>query len=382
MFAEFFGRSTGFINFAVIKSMNILAEHIEYLLQRHDCVTLPGIGSFLVRYRPAHFDAADPMLLLPPSREVVFNGELRDSDGLLERSVGRRNGVSFEAARRLVAEEAESLFHQLREFSSLTIGRIGELSVTPHGTISFAPGVISGWDNYYYGLRPVSLAALAETAAQHTAPSVTSRMNVLSAPQTWQEEEPVETRSRVGRALLGVAASLAVIVTLALFFINPIKVSNEPVKASLAPSESVVESSETVNPNSDEVPTADESEAAMSEMSASSAISASSVASEIETPVEVTTFSTSIRESSEAAVRESSEAANHISDNDKYCVIIASFPEEEQARRYVAENSGRHLGVLNRDGKYRVYAATGATYAEAEAAKSRTGFSDAWICRR
>lgn len=354
--------------------MNILAEHIEYLLQRHDCVTLPGIGSFLVRYRPAHFDAADPMLLLPPSREVVFNGELRDSDGLLERSVGRRNGVSFEAARRLVAEEAESLFHQLREFSSLTIGRIGELSVTPHGTISFAPGVISDWDNYYYGLRPVSLAAIAETAAQHTAPTATSRMNVLSAPQTWQDEEPVETRSRVGRALLGVAASLAVIITLALFFINPIKVSNEPVKASLAPSESVVQSSETVNPNSDEVPTADESEAAMSEMSASSAMSASSVASEIETPVEVTTFSTSVRASSEAAI--------HISDNDKYCVIIASFPEEEQARRYVAENSGRHLGVLNRDGKYRVYAATGATYAEAEAAKSRTGFSDAWICRR
>lgn len=362
--------------------MNILAEHIEYLLQRHDCVTLPGIGSFLVRYRPAHFDAADPMLLLPPSREVVFNGELRDSDGLLERSVGRRNGVSFEAARRLVAEEAESLFHQLREFSSLTIGRIGELSVTPHGTISFAPGVISDWDNYYYGLRPVSLAALAETAAQHTAPTATSRMNVLSAPQTWQEEEPVETRSRVGRALLGVAASLAVIVTLALFFINPIKVSNEPVKASLAPSESVVESSETVSPNSDEVSPADESDAAMSEMSASSAISASSVASEIETPVEVTTFSTSVRESSEAAARKSTEAAIHISDNDKYCVIIASFPEEEQARRYVAENSGRHLGVLNRDGKYRVYAATGATYAEAEAAKSRTGFSDAWICRR
>lgn len=370
--------------------MNILAEHIEYLLQRHDCVTLPGIGSFLVRYRPAHFDAADPMLLLPPSREVVFNGELRDSDGLLERSVGRRNGVSFEAARRLVAEEAESLFHQLREFSSLTIGRIGELSVTPHGTISFAPGVISDWDNYYYGLRPVSLAALAETAAQHTAPTATSRMNVLSAPQTWQDEEPVETRSRVGRTLIGVAASLAVIVTLALFFINPIKVSNEPVKASLAPSESVVESSETVSPNSDEVPTADESEAVMSEMSASSAISASSVASEIETPVEVTTFSTSVRESSEAAARKSSEAAArksteaaiHISDNDKYCVIIASFPEEEQARRYVAENSGRHLGVLNRDGKYRVYAATGATYAEAEAAKSRTGFSDAWICRR
>ena len=305
---------------------------------------------------------------------MVFNGELRDSDGLLERSVGRRNGVSFEAARRLVAEEAESLFHQLREFSSLTIGRIGELSVTPHGTISFAPGVISDWDNYYYGLRPVSLAAIAETAAQHTAPTATSRMNVLSAPQTWQDEEPVETRSRVGRALLGVAASLAVIVTLALFFINPIKVSNEPVKASLAPSESVVESSETVSPNSDEVPTADESEAAMSEMSAPSAMSASSVASETETPVEVTTFSTSVRASSEAAI--------HISDNDKYCVIIASFPEEEQARRYVAENSGRHLGVLNRDGKYRVYAATGATYAEAEAAKSRTGFSDAWICRR
>lgn len=344
--------------------MNILAEHIEYLLQHHDCVTLPGIGSFIVRYRPAHFDAADPTLLLPPSREVVFNGELSETDGLLERSVSRRDGVSYETAHRIVAEEAESLFYQLREFSSLTIGRIGELSVTPHGTISFAPGVISDWDNRYYGLSPVDLAAMAVTAPEHTVASANSPANVLSAPHTWKEEEQVETRSRVGRALIGVAASLAVIVTLALFFINPVKVSNEPVKASLAPSESLV-------------------------------TSVSAKAAESEAPVEVASVSTVPNAATAATVAKQtsldvpdtpagkpSKAAIHISDNDKFCVIIASFPEEEQARRYVAENSGRQLGVLNRDGKYRVYAATGATYAEAEAAKSRTGASDAWICRR
>ncbi len=61
-------------------------------------------------------------------------------------------------------------------------------------------------------------------------------------------------------------------------------------------------------------------------------------------------------------------------------MIVASFPEESQATRYIAENPGRVLGVLEQDGKYRVYAATGATYEEAAAQKS---ISDgAWICRR
>ncbi|MDE5978968.1 MAG: hypothetical protein K2G84_02900, partial [Muribaculaceae bacterium] len=75
--------------------MNLVIDHLEYLLRRHDSVTVPGIGALMVRYRPARFDSRNPLVLLPPSRELAFNGALTESDGILENSVARRSGVSF-----------------------------------------------------------------------------------------------------------------------------------------------------------------------------------------------------------------------------------------------------------------------------------------------
>ena len=95
--------------------MSLVIEHLEYLLLRHDCVTLPGIGAILVRYQAARFAPADEYLMLPPSRQLAFNAALSESDGLLESSVSRKSGVSFEVARDMVADDIASLRAQLME---------------------------------------------------------------------------------------------------------------------------------------------------------------------------------------------------------------------------------------------------------------------------
>ena len=373
--------------------MNLVIDHLEYLLRRHDCVTVPGIGALMVRYRPARFDSRNPLVLLPPSRELAFNGALVESDGMLESSVARRNGVSFEAASRIVEEETESLLEQLKKFGTIALGRLGELNFSEYGTIVFSPFDASGWDFSHYGLRPLYLkgadsmlkashmAAVSAVAGNAAVPSAPH--NELPAPAPWGEEEeaaPVkDSRGVVAKGLVGIAASLAVIVTLALFFLNPVKVENEPVKASIAPTE-VAETNSMETAEAPAAEYADDVDPAGNMIDASRSESISAEADVADT-AEALPAATEVSESrlSSGGV-ETSPRQIRFDDADPFCVIVASFPEESQATRYIAENPGRVLGVLQQDGKYRVYAATGATYEEAAAQKS---ISDgAWICRR
>ena len=59
-----------------------LAAHIHYLLFRHDCVSLPGFGAFLVEYKEAFFDA-EQLLYYPPRKVLSFNEKLQSNDGIL-----------------------------------------------------------------------------------------------------------------------------------------------------------------------------------------------------------------------------------------------------------------------------------------------------------
>lgn len=68
--------------------------------------------------------------------------------------------------------------------------------------------------------------------------------------------------------------------------------------------------------------------------------------------------------------------------DDSYCVIVASFATRSQAETYMAEHSGKQLGVIEKDSRFRVYAATGSSYEQANSQKKFIGNADAWVCRR
>lgn len=356
----------------------------------------------MVRHRPARFDSRDPYVLLPPSRELAFNGALVESDGILENSVARRAGVSFEAAARIVSEETESLSHQLKDFGSLMLGHLGELVYTEYGTVVFSPAPVMGWDCNYYGLRPLRLSntdcvsygdpdkTVATSVVAHGLRGAHPAVSVPVARWSDNSDEAQTQRGPehggIARVLVGVAASLAVIITLALFFINPIKVDNEPLKASIAPIENAsVSDSETPA----EVPSAIQPQGEDGVKTSTIVAGQSSQAIETdEAEVNTSAFApedkTVMTDGQLKAVPSGSPAPTspRFDETDPFCVIIASFPEESLASRYLSENRSRKLGVLQQDGKYRVYAATGATYEEAAAQKQWAATPGAWICRR
>jgi hypothetical protein len=68
-------------------------------------------------------------------------------------------------------------------------------------------------------------------------------------------------------------------------------------------------------------------------------------------------------------------------------MVVASLPSRELAQKFVNQNPDVNLQILQSGERFRVYAASGATAAEAQRnaasiADFATRFPGAWACRR
>ena len=98
-----------------------IVEHIEKLLQEHDCVIVPEWGGFVVQTIPVRYQA-DTYLFEPSHKEIVFNETLQHNDGLLVESSMRSEQVDYKQARQLVAEDVSVLRQELQEKGVCSLG--------------------------------------------------------------------------------------------------------------------------------------------------------------------------------------------------------------------------------------------------------------------
>lgn len=118
--------------------MELLPLHIEYLLTRHDCVIVPGIGAFIATEREAYIDW-ESGIIRPRLREISFNSSVVTDDGLLSHSIARREGISYEEARRVLAHLADRMIEDLNDEGEVSIGMVGRLLKDAEGLITFQP---------------------------------------------------------------------------------------------------------------------------------------------------------------------------------------------------------------------------------------------------
>lgn len=383
--------------------MNSIASHVEYLLRKHDCVVLPGLGALLCRYVPASFADEDGVTLNPPGRFMAFNGMLTESDGMLASSVARQSGVTFEAATRSVEAEVAQMRAQLALHGELQLGRLGKFISSADGLISFEPDEIAGINGYFFGLRPISLRPFA----------------MLHRPAAAKVAEPVlpvyqpEPRSRHSwRAYAaGIAASLALLFTVGLYCLSPMSINTPTDTASLAPAVQVKKSTQT-KPITIKKNQQLQVRQQIKGVPVRRAVSTDSVrmikGGQKVTPGQPVKNSQNVKpvkpngavkagkaeivelpkqldykaKQVGTKVKPTSSVQPRLSASDRYCVIVASFATRSQAEAYVAQNGGSNLGILEKDDKFRVYGATGSTRDEANAQRALTGKADAWVCAR
>lgn len=372
--------------------METVILHMEYLLRHHECVVLPGWGAFIARRVPASFCMQGNVLMTPPSRGLAFNAELREDDGLLVSSMCRREKMSYPEAADYVRRQVEYISEILHTDGEFTFGNLGRFTGGEDTAVRFSPA--DGAVNFCnFGLDIIQSDSAGRLVSKGDAEQrvASSASDIPAIGKACPAAEPVTSAPGAGRTAgeysagsagekegilvrlrrnaVGIAATVAILLTAGLFFYNPINLANEPVKASIAPATSM--------------PDMEADESFRESRSVSTATtgcgedaSCDNAGVDVALPEEQdgdhAVLPYSLGEHAGTLLRFDSE--------DPYCVVVASFSDAESASRYVSAFPDLRLGLLPDGGVYRVYCATAQTCSDAYAQKELLGDSRAWVC--
>lgn len=340
--------------------MNLTVRHLEYLISRHDCVIVPGLGAVLARNVSAE-ESADCGRWTPPCRNYSFNGSLTETDGLLAGSVARALGISHERATELLADELLGMRRQLDHEGSLSLGRVGRLYRESDEGVLFEPAekdLLTPFATWYrpFELRPVDVAA-AEVS----------------------DDESLSKGAKLtpfGR-FMRIAAAIIVLVVVGLAVSTPVSVEDAQYASLTLPS--------IKSPKKVTVP-AVAGPAVETVSVETSGVVAESPALEGRNKIEIPV---AVAESTVNAKAVKPVSSIRLNDFDEYCLVVASLVSEEAAGQFILDESRRNpglaMGILEQKGRYRVYAATGKTQAQALSAASNpkiSRYKGVWVTRR
>lgn len=324
--------------------MNTTIRHICHLLRDRDDLAVPGLGVFRRRRVGARFEGSE---LLPPSEEIVFVAHDSYDDDVLVMSVARCLACDKNVAAERVAADVADIKTRLGAGMSVELGDSGKLvPAAALGGIVFEPSASWNSRQPFSWLKPVERLAEAD-----------------EAEEVLVDEETEKRRNIFMQSLQRTASSAAAVALLALIaFVAsqlPRKNAAETQMASFgferAERPSISESFE-------------------------QAATDKALVLIINTPVD----GMSIVDPSE---KKPQAIASHCDNDDSYFLIVASLASSAEAYKFIAANADTPgLGILEADGRCRVYAASGATFAAAKAHAESEGlferFPAAWICRK
>jgi hypothetical protein len=132
-----------------------ISLYIADLLDEHEYVIVPGLGAFISSYMPAKFND-DKKILLPPSRAVSFNPELKINDDLLTRYISQQKKITLTQASRVLEKFSGDIMYQLELGEEVIIGNIGSLTIK-QGELLFNSGESSHENSESFGLLPITV---------------------------------------------------------------------------------------------------------------------------------------------------------------------------------------------------------------------------------
>lgn len=231
--------------------MDRLSLHIEYLLLRHDCVVVPGIGAFINVRNGARFNT-ETGEIRPMWREVRFNSAINHDDGMLANSYARKYRVSFQQGRELVRQSAASLREALQADGEAPLGRLGMLIRDEEGLLSYSPRRRGEMEMRMLGFSPASVSL--RTAKKpdsgiesifEAQPSQTSRQDAtLSKEKDNAERRHFDTHRNyyiaINKRFAQVAACMALIIMAAISIYLPASHQPKEDQASVVPVEQML----------------------------------------------------------------------------------------------------------------------------------------------
>lgn len=376
--------------------MNLISRHIEYLVRCHDCVIVPGWGAFIAQYQPA---SLVNNLLTPPSRTLVFNPSLTHDDGLLASSIVRQTGIGYENALKQISEEVNAMRHQLKVHNEVALSNIGSFHHNSNGSMIFEPFNKTSAEYSFFGLRSINLTPILSQAQVQTEKEngTTGKKDTIYVP--------------IRRSWTRIAASIAIILGLGVTLSTPIvndqahtaSVITTPTKPKIKLIEPAANTPIVLNvgglDSTDATATVDtlrrkqyqqvmayykqreerrkaRQEAILKQIEETRKRQEALLAQE-------TTVSNADKNPTTTA---SKNTPMRFEASDAYCVVVASLTSRAQAEQFIASTGNKQLAILEKEGKFRVYAATGQNANEAYRIARSNGllkrYRGAWVCKK
>jgi hypothetical protein len=112
-----------------------LANYINDLLYRYNCVIIPDFGGFVTNKISAKMNKTSNTFY-PPSKQITFNSHLKVNDGLLANYIALSENISFEKASNIIAISVIKWKNEIKT-KPIQIAAVGVLTLNESGQISF-----------------------------------------------------------------------------------------------------------------------------------------------------------------------------------------------------------------------------------------------------
>ena len=162
--------------------MNNIDPIIKELLVLHDCVIFPGLGGFVAQYASSSI-RDNNLTFKPPFKQILFNKNLTNNDGLLANSISKEWGISYEES----VEKLSSLLFKInneiktnKQFSFEGIGILYEVN----GILNFKQQS----ENLLmesFGLRSINMNDFLSHSSEGKIISIKSKSDVKQIIKNW-----------------------------------------------------------------------------------------------------------------------------------------------------------------------------------------------------
>lgn len=153
----------------IFVSMN-LANYINELLYRYDCVIVPNFGGFVTHRIGAKLNS-DSHTFYPPTKQIAFNSHLKHNDGLLTNYIASAEQISFEKAASAISLSVLNWQNELKT-NAFQLDNLGTIVLNEKQQIVFEPTKEINFLTTSFGLANVPTSLIKRNAAR-TIPLVT-----------------------------------------------------------------------------------------------------------------------------------------------------------------------------------------------------------------
>ncbi len=346
--------------------MRNLSTYIEYTLMTQHYVFVPGIGGFMLRDVDASYANGK---YVPSHREVRFNRFLTNDDGMLANTYMESEGITYDEAITQIRIEVAKINSHIRRHKSYELGNLGILSYDSDHCLVVKYPKHFPLDPDCYGLEPLSIHPWTEREKHSQQYVFRPKADVVAIPKYWLQRA---------------AAVLIIIACLfANTFISPGDKSNKTTNASMFDTEILFGNAV---PNVASVADLDNEEAVIADVTSEEF----DVVGQEPAVEAMNTFvvpeSCSNKTASDEIPIQRTVVNNNGSNERIFFIIIASCSTladaQRAAKKKLAEGYG-NIGIIEKDGRFRLYLKSFAIRAEGESyldeVRVSTPFQTAWL---